>query len=646
MAETVGKERKRKRDEVSKVEPDAADDASPVKDEKKNKDTKKSKKRAAGEVATEADSTDADKSEAQDAASEAEQEKADEAEEGVGDEEVLSHKERRKRRRLEKRAASLSANAGQDAGKKSVAANTGAAPTVIVESGSSSASKPVPRSQYSIWVGNLAFSTTPQRLQTWFEDKAVAGISRINMPKGARKHEYNKGFAYVDLPDETTLKYSISLSESPLDGRRLLIKDGKNFEGRPALSISAEAFSTGTEEAADKSAQGETKPAVTIPLPAGANLLQNSANAALGKFAQSTLRAQKNAPSRTLFVGNLPFAATVDGLRDIITIAEMRKLESERDRIEAMELREIKQRRREEKERKREEALKAKSAGLPKKADSDVENEDDGSEDDADSDDDADKSTGAGKEAEKMDVDSDGDAPEAKADDTDEAGEPQITGDDAEKKTKTKAKTESEPDDIGLVKIRLATFEDNPEKCKGFAFLDFASTLHATRVLINARNRLYLARKLIYQYAGEEAQRRSGGQRKAAGSDGFQPKAPRDDNRRKPRNADRPARPPRYFEAAEDSNVDAPTNAQAAAPAPIPDRVDGDDGAKKSKPTQAERAAARLAKGKGRTEDRKLASGSATGNTGRRQKPGAALANAARGKVGIVASEGKKITFE
>ncbi|KAE8234432.1 hypothetical protein CF326_g525 [Tilletia indica] len=628
MAKKVKEERKRKRDDVEASEPAKVEEPAPAEEAPQDTEvvgqdsmaevpTKTKKKKEKSEKTSVKEATAAGEDDTNDDAAAAQTNA--EGEEA----EVVSHKEARKRRRLEKRVASLSANTATAEGQA-------AAPAVAVIT--SSASKPAPRSQYAIWVGNLSFSTTPEKLQTWLEDRGVAGITRMNMPKGARRHEHNKGFAYVDLPDETTLKYSISLSESPLDGRRLLIKDGKNFEGRPALSISAEAFATDNGDTGDPSGSNAA-------LPLGADLLQRTANASLGKFAQSMLRSQKNAPSRTLFVGNLPFAATAEGLRELLETAEQRKVDSEKDRVEAMELKALRRQRREEKERQREEGSLAKTkkeAEEVKKAEESSSDEDDDEEEK--------------EEEKKKDVDID--------DDDDDSGSGTDSDDeDGEKKKGSKKATKdstSKSDPIGLVKVRLATFEDNPEKCKGFAFLDFASTLHATRTLINPRNRYYLARKLVYEYAGEEAQRRSAGKKKisaedraAAASSKSDWKRPRgestgrdwNDDRRGPRKSygdDLPVRP--WGQSKPDEGETTTETAAAAGEG--------------KKPTQAERAAARLAKGRGRADDdRKMSrpagrGGPADGRDGRRPKPGAALANAARGKVGIVASEGKKITFE
>ena len=40
-------------------------------------------------------------------------------------------------------------------------------------------------------------------------------------------------FAYVDIAGKEAMEVVISRSEEALDGRNLLIKDGKSFEGRP-----------------------------------------------------------------------------------------------------------------------------------------------------------------------------------------------------------------------------------------------------------------------------------------------------------------------------------------------------------------------------------------------------------------------------
>lgn len=104
---------------------------------------------------------------------------------------------------------------------------------------------------------------------------------------------------------------AITLSENPLDGRRLLIKDGEsgpnyideyalmrsragdNFDGRPT---------TGASAAADEGSSSSPK----------ANLTGHT------KTAQKILRAQKQPPGPTLFLGNLGFETTEQSIRAML----------------------------------------------------------------------------------------------------------------------------------------------------------------------------------------------------------------------------------------------------------------------------------------------------------------------------------------
>lgn len=166
---------------------------------------------------------------------------------------VLSHKDQRKRRKMEKR------------------------PREAVPERRAPA-----RSEFAVWIGNLSFRTTSDDLRAWLEENGVVGISRINMPAGPRRDEHNKGFAYVDLPSADAITHATSLSESFLGGRRLLIKDGSDFRGRPGLDTTA--------------VTGDNKSGLT-------------------KSAQKILHAQKNPAGPTLFMGNLSFETTEDEIR-------------------------------------------------------------------------------------------------------------------------------------------------------------------------------------------------------------------------------------------------------------------------------------------------------------------------------------------
>lgn len=125
------------------------------------------------------------------------------------------------------------------------------------------ATQPKPRSQFSVWIGNLSFETNTEKLRSFLIESTKDlttkvtndNITRIKLPS-------RKGFAYVDVQTEEQMNQLIKLSESRLDNRNLLIKAANSFEGRP-----------------EEHANG-----------------------------------QKNPPSRILFVGNLSFDTTDEQL--------------------------------------------------------------------------------------------------------------------------------------------------------------------------------------------------------------------------------------------------------------------------------------------------------------------------------------------
>lgn len=138
-------------------------------------------------------------------------------------------------------------------------------------------SKESKKSEFGVWIGNLSFDTTKEDLMRFIMGKTSTyneddndgllkieetDFVRINIPK---KDNKIKGFAYVDLPSDKHVATVISLSESHLNGRNLLIKNANSFEGRP---------------------QKDSNPL------------------------------SKNPPSRILFVGNLSFDTTQDLLSE------------------------------------------------------------------------------------------------------------------------------------------------------------------------------------------------------------------------------------------------------------------------------------------------------------------------------------------
>lgn len=98
------------------------------------------------------------------------------------------------------------------------------------------------RTGFGIWIGNLVFTTTAENVLSFFTSDKVnpipaEEIARINLPKGITRNgkPQNKGFAYVDFTSPAAVEKALLFSEKLLTGRRVLIKDAKNFEGRPKL---------------------------------------------------------------------------------------------------------------------------------------------------------------------------------------------------------------------------------------------------------------------------------------------------------------------------------------------------------------------------------------------------------------------------
>ncbi|KAF9534631.1 hypothetical protein CPB83DRAFT_901605 [Crepidotus variabilis] len=187
------------------------------------------------------------------------------------DEPVLSHKERRKKKK--------EAEKGPSAKRQKLTDDS-----VI------STKDLAVKRQNSVWVGNLSFKTQHENLKEFF--KGVGEITRINMPTrpGANKAmpSENRGFAYVDFLTQEAKTAAIALSEKPLIGRKLLIKDGDSFEGRPSAIV-------GEDVIKDPDVAQKTH----------------------SKTAQKILRSQKQPPGPTLFLGNLPFETTEAVIREL-----------------------------------------------------------------------------------------------------------------------------------------------------------------------------------------------------------------------------------------------------------------------------------------------------------------------------------------
>ncbi|KAL8936583.1 MAG: hypothetical protein Q9211_004109 [Gyalolechia sp. 1 TL-2023] len=99
------------------------------------------------------------------------------------------------------------------------------------------------RSAYGIWIGNLSFNITKADLKAFLtKDTTITEslITRIHMPASSDNSNsrqkikpQNKGFAYVDFSAPEAVPKAVALSETLLSGRKVLIKDAHNFEGRP-----------------------------------------------------------------------------------------------------------------------------------------------------------------------------------------------------------------------------------------------------------------------------------------------------------------------------------------------------------------------------------------------------------------------------
>uniref|UniRef100_A0A0W0G399 RRM domain-containing protein n=1 Tax=Moniliophthora roreri TaxID=221103 RepID=A0A0W0G399_MONRR len=212
-----------------------------------------------------------------DSSSESEDEPQENAQSIDEDAPPLSHAEKRRQKKKQK----LAEKQGQEpASKKRKLAD-----------GTSSNSSATKR-QNSVWVGNLSFKTTPDALRKFFE--GVGEITRIHMPMKLTSRPggigENRGFAYVDFATPDAKTVAITLSEKPLNGRKLLIKDGGVFTGRPTQSNDD---STGDATAV----KGKTS---------------------LSKTAQKILKMQKQPPAPTLFFGNLGFETTEETIRDLL----------------------------------------------------------------------------------------------------------------------------------------------------------------------------------------------------------------------------------------------------------------------------------------------------------------------------------------
>lgn len=142
------------------------------------------------------------------------------------------------------------------------------------------------RSDFGVWIGNLPWSATKELLRNFLTehtDISSEQITRIHLPAPTKpanpnwtNKPLNRGFAYVDFTTELAMYSAIALTETKMDGRALLIKNAKSFEGRPDKPKPTEDQDTG------RGAKGAVKGA--------------------------------HPPNKRVFIGNLSFDATKEDL--------------------------------------------------------------------------------------------------------------------------------------------------------------------------------------------------------------------------------------------------------------------------------------------------------------------------------------------
>jgi RNA recognition motif-containing protein len=112
---------------------------------------------------------------------------------------------------------------------------------------------PKQRSPHAIWIGNLPWTITKADLRSFLcADTHITPdlITRVHMPPPTSKPApgihpsvapKNKGFAYVDFATADALAVALRLTETLLQGRKVLVKHASSFEGRPEPQATADA---------------------------------------------------------------------------------------------------------------------------------------------------------------------------------------------------------------------------------------------------------------------------------------------------------------------------------------------------------------------------------------------------------------------
>ncbi|KAM0789004.1 hypothetical protein ACM66B_003072 [Microbotryomycetes sp. NB124-2] len=581
----MGKKSKQAQEQDQQQQQPSADVVVPVEDvasaTEPSKANKKSSKRKLDKTADEAPQADA-QAEQQDNDTKMDSPAAEEDDA----EPPLSHKERRlaKRRKLKSTTDDDKDGKAKVATDNKPALKVGATPA---------------KSAFGVWIGNLTYTTTSQQLLAWLAERGLSDVTRVNMPKGKRSHEHNKGYVYVDFATEAERDIAVGLSEQHLDGRKLLIKASTDFTGRPTSTTSATAIATAALGLDSATATGSGAPSSSTI----ATHAEGATGQTLSRTARKILDRQKNPPGPTLFLGNLGFETTIEDIKELFDAHQ-----------------------------------RAAAAWTPKKKDAGT-----GKKDDKKKAKEADAGTGASDDDEADENTKDKDEEDASdAEKTKEEGEDAEEGEKKPKRVRSKKRRKDgegdeqqqpapEPvSDAGIKKVRIGTFEDSG-KCKGWAFVDFKSLEHATRALLNPRNHTLAGRSLNVEYASLDAVRRGGF--KVPGAPSRQQKrsetAPSDGSAA-PRHQQRGDK--RKAQVLDDSAVRQSASSMAFGSSRDEARTTTyDDSVPPPKPKT------RRIGNENRSEGR---------DGGKRAKPGAALATAQRASEAIVASRGKKVVFE
>ncbi|KAL8862691.1 MAG: hypothetical protein Q9178_001189 [Gyalolechia marmorata] len=176
-----------------------------------------------------------------------------------------SKKALRKAKKAKVVAGTASAATATDSISSEPQKTDGVAPTSKAKDATTEQAAPSKRSEYGIWIGNLPYTVTKADLRTFFTkcpDISEDSITRVHIPPPAdpsSSHQkvkpQNKGFAYVDFTTAEAVAAALALSETLLMGRKVLIKDAHNFDGRPEKKHDGD-----TEDAAGTRSRPPGKP--------------------------------------------------------------------------------------------------------------------------------------------------------------------------------------------------------------------------------------------------------------------------------------------------------------------------------------------------------------------------------------------------